>query len=244
MSRIHTGYSFRAAVGTLDDVAQRLKDIGRSVAPITDRCSTFGWGRWTKVCKKVGLRPVYGVEIGVTTERGHLKPCDYWTFLAKDDLRSIHDLIAKATSERLATVPFAAKEPRLLYSEVMGMGGIIKIAGHMSILDHIDFSAPDLFFALSPSVSKGYFREVTKRGGKWIASSDNTYPCHDDREFYRIALGGRLQGKGDTAGSGGCMEVRTYPQHILSDEEWRERIWNTICGSEMLGNAEWNRAHV
>jgi DNA polymerase III alpha subunit len=60
--RLRTGYSFRTAVGHLPDVMNRLKDIGASYAPITDRASTFGFTRWTRLAEKAGLRPIYGLN--------------------------------------------------------------------------------------------------------------------------------------------------------------------------------------
>src|SRR5271154_4993703 len=133
MSRIRTGYSFKTAVGTLEEVAQRLKDIGRTVAPITDRCSVYGYGRWTKICKTLGMRPVYGVELAIASERKHLTPYDHWTFLAKDTLVPIHEMIHKATSGRCFNVPFTSiKEYAITYDEVKDTKGVFKIAGHCS----------------------------------------------------------------------------------------------------------------
>ena len=63
--RIRTGYSFRAAVGHLPEVMSRIKETGLGAAPISDRMSTFGFTKWTKLAKKEGLRPIYGVELAV-----------------------------------------------------------------------------------------------------------------------------------------------------------------------------------
>ena len=48
MLKIRTGYSFRAAAGKNDNVLDRLQELGHTVAPITDRASTFGFNRWKK----------------------------------------------------------------------------------------------------------------------------------------------------------------------------------------------------
>jgi len=53
--RTRTGYSFRTAWGKIDDVIARLKAIGATTAPISDRNSTFGYVRWTKAAKAAGL---------------------------------------------------------------------------------------------------------------------------------------------------------------------------------------------
>jgi DNA polymerase III alpha subunit len=95
---ISTGYSFRAAVGHLSDVINRLKAINWQVAPVADRCSTFAYVRWTKQAKAAGLRPIYGVELAVTPAAGIKKPpLDYWVFLAKNDVSAVYEAVRLAT---------------------------------------------------------------------------------------------------------------------------------------------------
>ena len=132
---IRTGYSFRTAVGHLPEVATRLKEVGWDTFPIADRLSTFGYVRATKVAKAHGLRPIYGVELPViplkALEAPKLVAIDWWTFLAKDDLRPLHDLIAWAT--RLRDI----KHPLLFYKEAIAASGVIKITGNSTIISEI-----------------------------------------------------------------------------------------------------------
>ena len=98
--RVRTGYSFRQAAGKLEEVMNRLVEIGEGVAPITDRASTFGWQRWTKLAGNVGLRPVYGVELAVSPSPNEKKPAfDHWTFFAKTDVGAINRLVELATEQ-------------------------------------------------------------------------------------------------------------------------------------------------
>ena len=94
MLRLRTAYSFRSAAGKLDEIITRLGETGATVAPITDRASAFGWAKWTKACEKAGIRPIYGVELAVTTgeNRSNDKRLngDHFTFLAKKDLTAIN----------------------------------------------------------------------------------------------------------------------------------------------------------
>jgi DNA polymerase III alpha subunit len=206
--RIRTGFSFRTAFGHLEDVMDRLIEIGFKVAPISDRMSTFGYVRWTKLAKKKGMRPIYGVELAVVPTQEAKKPIiDYWTFFAKSSLRPLHDLIALATEG-------TRKEPTLLYSQALKVKGLIKITGERVLLDHV---APfeDLFIGLSPSLPKGQFKAAKDAGHRFIATSDNYYPTEDQKELYRIALGKRAN-------------TQTYPMHILSPQEWSESVeWFT-----------------
>lgn len=209
---IRTGYSFRRAFGHLGDVHKRLIECGYSAAPIVDTCNTFGWVKWNKLCVKANVKPVFGVEIAVTADASEKKPAiDYWSFLAIDSLRPINELIAKAT--RAST-----KEPTLNYDEAMEAEGVIKIAGHTARLDQFG-TQDNLFIGLSPACSKGFLRQARAHGHPFIAKSENFYPTADQLELYRVALGFR---------SG----TQTYPQHILTDDEWREAVKYVVSEAE------------
>lgn len=199
---VRTGYSFRAAVGHLEDVASRLKEIGWSYGPISDRCSTFGFNRWSKICSKHGLLPIFGVELAVTAELGAKKPIlDYWTFLAQDDIAALHELIWKATSN-------PGREPSLTYRQANEAEGVWKIAGHRANLDLI---GPATYLSLSPATPRGLARKAIERNIPLVAVPNNFFPREQDREFYRVTLGR-------------FADNQSYPQHILSDEEWRASL--------------------
>lgn len=203
--RIRTGYSFKVAAGKVEDVVKRLKEAKYTSAPITDRCSTFGFNRWTKECKKEGLRPIYGVELGVVPSWGEKKPLvDFWTFLAIASLEPIHLAVAAATSGH-------DREPSITYEMALGLKGVIKIAGERVQPDLIR-PARDFFVALSPALPVALYRKLSAKKIQFIACSDNYYPNEDDREFYRVLIG-----RG--------ASVQTYPQHILSPDEWKEALW-------------------
>ena len=202
--RTRTGYSFKFAAGHLKDVADRLQEIGWKFAPISDRCSTFGFTRWSRLCSERSLTPLYGVELAVVAELGTKRPVvDYWTFFAKDRISSINELVFSATSN-------SAKEPCLLYAQALAAKGVIRIAGERCILEQVK-KEPDLYFALSPSLPKGQFEAVRAAGHSFVACSDNVYPTVSDREFYRLLLGRRANDQ-------------TYPQYILNDKDWRAAL--------------------
>lgn len=200
---VRSGYSFRTAVGHLPDVIARLKAIGWKVAPICDRMSTFGFVEWTKLCAVAQLRPLYGVELGVVLALGERKPSpDYWRFMATDDLRALHAIIHTATSN-------PGKEPSLLYSQALAAEGVIKIAGPRCQLNEEMKNAKNLYFAISPATPKGLLKQALALGLRPIATSENFFPAKGDLEFYRVTLGWRAS-------------TQTYPQWILSDQEWHE----------------------
>ena len=147
--RIRTGYSFRTAVGMIEDVMGRVQETGMKYAPISDRASTFGFNRWTKLAKKAGLQPIYGVEIAVTSSLNAKKPVvDHWTFFAQDDIRVINELLHLATNQ-------FRYEPLLTYEQAMGLRGCTKITGSRALFEQFE-PRPDIYVGLSPSGSKGF----------------------------------------------------------------------------------------
>lgn len=201
--RVRTGYSFKVAVGSIDDVISRIKHIRWKFAPISDRMSTFGFNKWTKACAKAGLKPIYGVEIGVVAELGAKKPIiDYWTFYAKDSLRSIHDLIALATGPENP-----GREPTLLYKQALAAKGVIKIAGERIAVEHINKKDRDLYVALSPAMPKAQYNILKKAKVNFVACSENYFPKESDLEFYRVTLGKR-------------SNTQSYPLHLMDAAEW------------------------
>src|SRR5688500_9047533 len=123
-ARIRTGYSFRTAVGRIEDVLARLKEIGSTYAPITDTASTFGYVKWAKAAKKAGLKPVFGVELAVTNSIHEKKPSvDYWTFIAKSSIVPINNLIGLATSQ-------FRYQPLLTLDQALEQKDLFTIAGY------------------------------------------------------------------------------------------------------------------
>lgn len=192
---VRTGYSFKTAVGTVEEVLTCVKDAGQRLAILADRDSTFAFNKWTKGAKKAGLRPVYGVELGVVPQYGLKKPpVDYWRFVAKGSLRPLHDLIAKAHSK---------PGGYLLYNDALAAYGVIKVTGERTLLGQFPSGGlpSDVYVGCYPSSPRGLIRDAVSRGIPLLASSDNYYPREDDKEFYRVALGRR-------------SSTQTYPMHI------------------------------
>lgn len=197
---IRTGFAFKSCVGHLDEVVSRLVEIGSTTCAVADTFSTYAFVRLTKLAEAAGLRMVFGVEILCVPELGTKKQgLDRWTFLAKDDLRSIHELIRLACEN-------PGSEPCLLYSQAVEAEGVFKIMGEATIVSEIE-PRDDLFLGASPANPRGQVRAAVRGGHRLLARSANKYPRMEDLEFYRVALGRNASSQ-------------TYPMHILSDEEW------------------------
>jgi DNA polymerase III alpha subunit len=220
---IRTGYSFKTAVGHLPEVLARIKDVGLPAAPIADRMSTFGFVKWTKLCGE-DIKPVYGVEIACVPELGTKRPAaDYWCFLAKDDVSALHELVWLATRN-------PDKEPALTYAQAMSARGVVKITGERLLIDRLPsyVERDDFYFGLSPATPRGLYNMAKAAGLPMVAMNCNTYTNPEDREFYRVTIGWRSSGQ-------------SYPQHILTNEEWlnaTERFATLGDQSEALENRD------
>ena len=219
--RIRTGYSFRAAVGKLPDVFARLKDIEYTFFPITDRASTFGWVRWSNMCKENGVKPIFGIEIGVSPEPTAKKPViDHWTFIADKSIVPINILLETATAQ-------FRYEPLLTIEQAVD-ADCIKIVGNKTDVDLIGPGTPDLFVGLSPSISTGQFRRANVLGMEFIACSDNVFPSEDDLALYEIICGRNAS-------------VQSYPQFILGKQEWQESLARGVTSGDMAH--AWENLH-
>lgn len=200
--RVRTGYSFRRAVGSIGSVMDRIKELGWPAAPISDQGSTFGWVRWKKLAAKAGLRPIFGVEIGVTDSINSKRPTsDSWAFFAIDSVESVNKLVETSTNQ-------FRYEPLLTYEQANAAEGVLKIVGHRSDLTKI-VNDGRTYVALSPASMPGYIRQALELGFPLIASSDNRYPTMEDEALYEVIVGGGNQ---------------TYSQTLLSISEWREEV--------------------
>lgn len=180
--------------------------VDSSFAPITDRASTFGFSRWTKLCAEKGKKPIYGVEIAVSPEPTAKKVTrSHFTFIALNDLTPLHRLLWRATSQ-------FRYEPILSYQDLRpdlfgsAMEGLAILPGRNAILRHIDPTLPNLYVPCGPSTPSTQLDWARAHKLPLIASGDNFYPTEDDREVYEV-----LCGMGATS--------QTFPMHILSEAE-------------------------
>lgn len=222
MLRMRTCYSFRTAVGTLDDYIDAIpRDDRNNFAPITDRCSAYGWIKWPKMCEERGLKPVLGVELAVTNELYQDRPShDYWLFFTYDhNLARLSELVELATKQSQWHKSIRQHLPLLSYEQTQ-KDGIIAIAGYKAIVDKI----PEGVYApLTPALSRGQYRRFTDAGFKFAAVGENYYPTPSDEARYEV-----ICGRGASS--------QTYPQYMISYEEFATYIARKL-GSDHIEKA-------
>lgn len=228
-ARVRTGFSFRNAVGKLPEVADRLVAIGANAAPITDTASTFGFVKWDKLCKERGLRPVFGVELNVSPSINAKTPAmDGWTFIAHDTLLPLHRLIGVAT-EQFRYTPLLSVEQAIEATAdvtvIVGARSPVEWAAHQT--RHTD----NCFIEVGPAMARGQMRAYLDAGFEPIACSDNRFPQEGGEGYYEIICGRNAS-------------TQSYPQWILSDDEWISYMGRQGFDGKLLARAIDNRDRV
>jgi DNA polymerase III alpha subunit len=215
---IRSGYSFRTAAGRLEEVLDRLVEIGWTEAPIADRCSTYSFVEWTKGCEKRKLRPIYGVELAVSPEPAEARPTyDYWTFLAKDNLRELNELVTRATMS-------PGREPALRYEEALD-NGLIKITGSAVLPHLLPPPRDDLYVGLSPASPRAGMKALLNAGHVPVARSENFFPREGDENLWRTIVR--------------QSSSQAYPMHIMDDaslQGWLAKGHGEGVASRALSN--------
>ncbi len=192
------------------------------MGPLADRGSAFGFVRWKAACQAAGIRPVYGVELGVSSglAPGGKPKVDHWTFLARREVAPVNRLIARATAQ-------FHYEPLLTYKQALGEPGVIALAGHRADWDAIarETAPGAAFLALSPACSAGHIRRARDHGAQFVAAGDNTHPREGDETLYQVIAGRNAR-------------TRTYPQHILAGDEWRAAMAHKGLEDRELDDAQ------
>lgn len=203
---MRTAYSFKTSSGTTEDYIERLKQIGWKNAPIIDTASTFGFVSWRDATAKEGMKPVFGIEIAVTDMIQRKKPIvDYFQFIAIDSVAPLFRLLDLATSQ-------FRYEPMITYKQLAELDGVIKVSGYRPQFDHIEPSE-NLFIGLSVATPKGVIKRAVEKGFSFLARQENRFPKKGQEAVYEAVCGIKAS-------------IQSYPQYVLSDDEYKTYLMN------------------
>ena len=196
---LRTEYSFKQCYGFIDKYPDISK--GGNAIGIADNNNTFGHVKHHKNCKKYGIKPILGVRLMVCDEFIEKEKSfgPIYIFIAKNQrgLSEIYELV------RIAYEQFYY-HPRLFQANLATVSpNVFVLANTFNTPNRIDFIALD---QTTPKVIAEWL------GIPKVAICLNWYPTTDSKIVYQLHAGAR------------GMESQTYPQHILSDDEW-SHIW-------------------
>jgi DNA polymerase III alpha subunit len=201
--RLRTEYSFRRAYGRVADILPRIQ--GASAAAITDY-GTWGHVEWFAEAKKVGIKPILGVELALVTDATvrEKQNASWVVALARnlEGLAELYRLVTRANSEGFYYVP------RVSVAWVNDTSpNLVCIVSGGPHLDHL-VDAENICVGISPE-SRVSNRRAVQSGRQCVVVCDNYYPCPDDKDVYEVIAGER--GRRD----------RTTIMHIPSLDELR-----------------------
>lgn len=230
MAAVRTGYSFRVAVGHTGEVISRLKEIGETVALIADRNSTFGFAEWRKQATDAGLRPAFGVEIGVAKNlepvlvngKKRPPPLDYWTFVAKNNIEDINKIVKKATQQFYY-------EPMISQDQALSFNDVNIITGQKTTNFPRDHE--NIFIGLGPRTPRGVYLAAKKARLKFALSWDNFFPRENDRSMYEAIIGKKAETSVDPQW---IMSTTEFFDHLLSKGVDENDIQDAVENSKKI----------
>lgn len=213
--RVRTSFSFRRATGTIAESLKRQQEIGYPAAIISDS-SAFGYVGWLKATKKANTKPIFGIEINITPSIHEKKPATApVTFYARNSMVPLHALIELSTAQFRYT-------PLLSWEDVSRIDPreITTVLGSRAALTP-EVAREGTYLALSPSLARGQALRAKEKGIPLIASSENAYITEDQARTYEIAAGMNAS-------------TQSYPQHLLSADEWFKSVEHIVPTGEAI----------
>jgi len=211
---IKSGYSFKQVYGHLDKIAEKCKalciesDIIEPYGGIADLGNTFAHVPWKKACKKVGIKPIYGVQLPVveSLQRNERRyPFNWMTFIAKntEGLQEIYRLVD------LSFQQFYYKQ-RITYEQINTTS--LDVVIFSGIAPRWDLIKTEIFYELSPCTPYNKRKQLHSLP---IACIDNYYIDLNDNMIYEPFADDKAR----------LRERKTSPIHVLSRREW-DNIYN------------------
>jgi DNA polymerase III alpha subunit len=179
--RLRTEFSFRRAFGRVEDV---IRVAGGSALAMTDS-GTWGHVNFMKACKKVNIKPIFGVEIGIVGDarERERQPFASVALLARNDegLAEIYELVTRANSKECFYYV-----PRLDYRDLNGVtGNVYVLAGPGTLVDRVT-PRPTVYLNITPTNPVWNRRAMIDGRFAKVVTCDNHYPLAEDAPAYEI----------------------------------------------------------
>ena len=201
--RCRTEFSFGKTFAPVQGMVDRLKELGAPAAGIVDS-GTWGHCAWNKACKKAGIIPIFGVELGVVDSlESEDRPSMWFLALSSSGLQALYRFSS------LAQRQMKRGTPMLTYAQVLEMPiTLAKFAG--DVLDENFLKLCGAFIDFNPSskmVNKKKMGLVAA-GLQPVITSDNAFArAQDNLTFEMIGDG-----------------LKMTPQYLLTLDELKQHL--------------------
>jgi DNA polymerase III alpha subunit len=200
-------YSFKQTFGKMDKIIDY--DNGTGVLGVADVNNTFAHTKLEMICKEKKLKPIYGVRLMVLMDpeaRDRKVHGPEYIFIAKnvEGLQEIYALVKTCYD-------------KFFYKAQIGISDVLAVSNNVYIIASNPLTLDRLdYIGLSPSTPK----MMAEFDHPKIAINTNRYCRAEDKSTYQLMAGARRNGTGLNY----LFNDQTYPQHILSTDEWF-RMW-------------------
>ncbi|MDR2386887.1 MAG: DNA polymerase III subunit alpha [Deltaproteobacteria bacterium] len=168
---VHSCYSLLDGAIRLNDLVKTAKDMGMPAVALTDHGQMFGLWKFFAEAKKVGIKPILGVEAYLTTKgrasRDKNETKHHLTLLAQN-LTGYHNLckmISLANIEGFYYKPRVDYELLTRYSEgVFALSGCLQGEVPMAILSGNREKAKEIALNLANIFPKRFYLEIQENG--------------------------------------------------------------------------------
>src|SRR3990172_7000896 len=183
--KLRSEYSLRYAYGKLQACVDHCAKDGAMA--LTDRNSTFGHVKFQKMTKKAGIKPIFGVELGIFKVLDDKSRAINWiTLLAKNQkgLKKIYEMVELSTKQFYYYPRLQQEDLLLLDENVILLLGNNPQYGLINSLKDITNCYQDV----SPSTNDIVRIKSQSVGIALVATSDNTFILPEDRPIYEIIV--------------------------------------------------------
>lgn len=225
--KIRSEYSFGKVFAPIDRIIQRLKELGCTDAGIVDIDGTWGHYQWQEKLVKEGIRPLFGVDLIVTSVEEELPRM--W-FIAKNDagLKELYNFTTLAHHQPIKTK--FGSTPRLSQTDVLLMSdNVYKFAGDIVDADFLQRCGAILDLSPTSRILNRAKEYIARdRGLSTVKVSDNSYVFEDDKKIYEMLTSSSL---------------KPTPQHIIElKDQGREELIAAVCAGVTTRKAPMVRA--
>jgi DNA-directed DNA polymerase III PolC len=226
---VHSNFTFLSGAATVEDLAERAREVGMSALALTDRNGLYGAIPFYKAARERGLQPILGVELDDPQD-----PRMRAVLLAENRRGFSHlcRLITRRKLQEEFRLAEALKEP---------LEGIIILTADPTLLDRLPASGDGdrLYGELTPAADQGGRRRIARtveaarrRGIPLVATGDVYLVRAADHALHRLL---RAIGANRTLHSLDGEEQATSWNYLAAPEAM-QRLWREF--PQALKNTE------
>ena len=234
---LRTEYSFKQTYSPIKELVEYAKENEMTELGIADIGNTFGHFSFNKQCKDAGIKPIFGVRLNTLPDNNKQRTCGLpWIYLAKNNegLKELYRLTKTSYDKFYYT-------PRIFFKDSLS------VSENIAVLSPFRIGLNALLGDITPSTLDylGGFIYYDIRKEKEIPVDNHNYLNKEDREVYQVLAGVNKRGDGYIH----KFESKTYPQHLLTNEEHSYEFnsrdyWDNAKELALECNAELNHAEM